>query len=196
MSPSHTSLDRTALLRHGQRGDTLLVTLLVLLVLFMGVVYTMRTTVVDAFTAGNTLARQKDTQISDLALRLAEATIYSSSSGMALELSGLNQPWYRVVAPGTSGPNSAYWSSCLGNNTTSLRCGSISLAVNGQTPPYLAYAVVQPTGYHDVYACAVQGQTAWYYDIYLYIAEAPGGATNSAYTNITTETVYKLCVTS
>ena len=56
-----TSLNR-------QRGDTLLLVLLTLLVLFLGGMYMLRSVMLDSQMAGNTLARQKNVQVGDIAL--------------------------------------------------------------------------------------------------------------------------------
>lgn len=177
-----------------QRGDALLLTLLVLAVLFTGVVYAMRSTMYDSLASGNTLARQRNVHVADIALRQLESLILAAYNNQPLEISGVGQAWYRNVAAGTVAPPNSYWASCLGNSTAGLNCGSLNLKVNGSNLPsglpQTALAVVQPTGMQDAYACSTQGYRAIYYDVFINVAEPNGG------TSAITETVYKLCVMS
>lgn len=171
-----------------QMGEALILTLLVLVVLYLGFLYTMRYVMSDAQMAGNNLALQKNAQSADIALRKLEDVIYQASNLVPLEISATVQPWYRQVAPGTPGPDAAYWKACLGNASSADRCGAVAVAIGNTALPFTAWAVVQPTGRTDAYACEVGTLTALYYDVFIYIQES------SAATSAATETVIKLCV--
>jgi Tfp pilus assembly protein PilX len=176
-----------------QRGDILLVTMVFLLVCLLGLLVSMRDGVVQTTMTGNHLARQKDVQVADIALRTLENQLTTYSGGQDLKLSAAGQPWWRDVAAGTASPTdttSTYWDNCLGNSDTTLRCGSITVAINSTNLPYTAYAVVQPTGRWDTTSCdmGTQGQfTAVYYDVFVHLKESNGA------TAVDTETVYRLC---
>lgn len=171
-----------------QAGEALILTLLVLVVLYLGFLYTMRFVMSDAQMAGNNLALQKNTQSADIALRNLEDVIYQASNLVPLEINATGQPWYRVVAPGTAGPDAAYWKACLGNASAANRCGSVNVAIGNTGLPFTAKAVVQPTGRTDAYGCEVGTLSALYYDVFLNIQES------SAATSAAIETVVKLCV--
>jgi Tfp pilus assembly protein PilX len=179
--------------RRRQRGDILLITLVCLLVCLMGLLVAMRSGVSESLMNGNNLARQKDVQVGDIALRQVESQIQSVYGGMPLETSASAQPWYRDVTAGTAAPAASYWANCVGNSTASARCASLSLAVNGSAIPYKAYAVVQPTGRYDSTSCAMGSAvqyTAEYYDIFIHVAESSGA------TAVNTETVFRICTIS
>lgn len=174
----------------GQRGDILLVTMVFLLLALLAVLTAMRSGIVDTQLAGNNLARQRDVQVADIALRQIESQINSASAGMPLETSASTQPWYRDVSAGAAAPTAAYWNDCLGNSAAASRCGSLAVTIGGSALPYTAYAVVQPTGRSDGTACTLgtSGQfTANYYDVFIHVAEANGA------TAVNTETIYRIC---
>jgi hypothetical protein len=75
-----------------QKGETLLLTLLALLVLFVSFLYVSSGAITNAKMAGNTLARQADVQVTDLALRQFQSTIAATSGGQALQLAAAAQP--------------------------------------------------------------------------------------------------------
>lgn len=176
-----------------QRGDVLLIVLISLMVSLLGLVYAMRDTIISTQVTGNNLAKQKDAQISDVALNIVENTIRTSYGGQVLELSATGQPWWRNVPAGTAPPGDpvaspTYWSNCLGNGDVTLRCSQVALPA-ALTAKYSAYAVVQPTG-HTGGTGLCQGivlLTPYYYDVFVHVVEA------SQDTSATTETVFKLC---
>lgn len=173
-----------------QRGDILLVTLIFLLVSLLAILTASRAGIVDTLLTGNNLARQKDVQVADIALRQIESQINATSAGMPLETSASTQPWYRDVPAGSAAPSASYWDACLGNASASARCATVTLAAGSTNLPYTAYVVVQPTGRLDATACTLgsSGQyTADYYDVFVHVKES-GGATA-----INTETVYRIC---
>lgn len=170
--------------RDGQVGYILLVVLVALLLMLLGFLFFMRGTFSDAHMTGNVVQRYKDAQAGDLALQIMSSKIAQASNGSPLEITAASQPWYRNVAPGTTAPTAAYWSSCL-NGPSGSNCGQVSLP-NGVL--YTALAVVQPTGRTDPYACQVSKYTAVYYDLFIHTVEQNGN------TSADTESVYKLCV--
>ena len=173
-----------------ERGEILLITLVCLLICLLGLIYAMRGAIIDSQVTGNNLARQKDVQSSDIALRMVTAQILAAYKGQPLELSAAGQLWWRDVPAATAAPNAAYWAACLGNADTTLRCAQLTLSVNGSALPYQALVVVQPTGRIDATACSLAQFQAIYYDIHLRVTESSGT------TGATTETVYKLCTYS
>lgn len=171
-----------------QNGEALLLTLLVLLVMYLAFLYVMRNVMSSSQMAGNNLTRQKNVQVTDIALRNLEQRIFDTYGDQPLEQTGVTQPWYRTVAANTS-IGASYWNNCLGNSDSTARCGTISVAVGSTNLSYTAYAVVQTTGRNpDPYACNLQNFSAYYYDIFIHVVEASG------VTSATTEMVYKLCV--
>lgn len=176
---------------HGaQRGDILLITLVLLLLLLLGTVVAMREGLTSLWMAGNTLAKQKSVHAADIALRTLESQMLTTSAGMPLEIAAANATWYRDVAPGTAAPSASYWTSCAASTDVTARCGTLTVSVNGSTLPYTALAVVQPTGRSDSRSCNLAQYQAVYYDLFVHVQES-GGATG-----VTTETVYRLCTTS
>lgn len=173
--------------RRGQRGDVLLVTLVLMLVVLLGVVMALRQSLASQWLAGNNLTQQKDVHATDIALRVLEGQVTGISAGMPLEVAAAGQDWYRDVAPGTAAPTPAYWASCVGNSNAALRCSSFSVVANGTTLPYTAYAVVQPTGRSDSHSCSLAQYQAIYYDLIVRVQET-GGATSA-----TSQTVYRIC---
>ena len=190
-------LTHAPVFREPGKRRVLLIVLVFLLVFMLGLVVSMRGSIVTTQLVGNNLQRQKDAQISDIALAQVEALMVANSqtTGQPLELSvgtGAAQPaWWRDVSPGTAPPDaSTYWGSCVGNTDATLRCAALTVTNNGSSigPGYTVQAVVQPTGRTDTSNCNIGPfLTANYYDIYLRIYEA-----SSATTSIT-ETVYKIC---
>ena len=175
-----------------QRGETLILVLVTLLVMCLGLLYTLRGVTLDAQMAGNTLARQKDTQVADIALRNLESQILAVYGATPLEISASGQTWFRTVSSGTAAPNYAYWSACSGNSNTTLRCAAetVTVTVNSVALVYNVLAVVQPTGQSDLYACGLSQYKALYYDIFLNVKETNGA------TSTTVETIYRLCTLS
>lgn len=186
--------------RH-QRGDVLLIVLIFLLVCLMGLVVSMRGSIVTTQMVGNNLQRHKDVQIADVALKQVESLMAANSlaTGQPLELSvnaGTQPAWWRDVNPGTAAPTDAYWDSCATTNAAdaTLRCASLNVTSNGAAAStgagqtYKVLAVVQRTGRADANNCNIAPYTqANYYDIYLRVLETSG------VTSSTTETVYRLC---
>jgi Tfp pilus assembly protein PilX len=174
--------------RGGQRGDILIVVLILLLLMLLGAVTAMRSGIVDSWMAGNNMVRQKDVHVSDIAFRILEQTMNTTANGKPLAVTAQSQAWYRDVTAVTAAPTAAYWDSCLGNASATLRCGAVTVTVNGTTLPYTVLAVVQPTFRSDASACNLGPQfVAIFYDVFIHVQET-GGATAA-----TTETVYQLC---
>ncbi|MDE3009797.1 MAG: hypothetical protein KGI67_02810 [Pseudomonadota bacterium] len=178
--------------RRDARGEALILVLVTLLVMCLGLLYTLRSVTVDAQMSGNTLARQKDMQVADIALRNLESQILAVYGAQPLEVSAGSQTWYRAVPAGTAAPTASYWNACSGNSNTTLRCAAetVSVTVGSVVLNYNVLAVVQATGQSDDYTCGLTQYRALYYDIFLNVTE-PNGATSS-----TVETVYRLCTLS
>uniref|UniRef100_E6PLY5 Tfp pilus assembly protein PilX n=1 Tax=mine drainage metagenome TaxID=410659 RepID=E6PLY5_9ZZZZ len=189
--------------RKPEQGFVLLLTLITLLVLLFGVLFTMRGTLLQTAMTGNTMQRQKDVQASDLALRQVQQAIIqtaNSAGDVPLEIAATGKAWFYIPpnngsvwpVPGTgTGAPATYWQTCQGNGT----CDTVAnvASVISPAPPalpggYTALATVVPTNQPtDAYSCGNTGFTATYYDIFLHTQEA------NATTAATTETVFKLC---
>jgi len=187
--------------RRPERGYVMLLTLITLLVLLFGVLFTMRGTLLQTAMTGNTMQRQKDVQASDLALRLMQQTIIQtaqSAGSVPLEIAANGKAWFYIPpntgspwpVPGT-GTAATYWQTCQAAST----CDTVANAASSVTPPppslpagYTALVTVVPTNQPaDAYSCANTGYTANYYDIFLHTVEANGT------TAANTDTVFKLC---
>ncbi|MBV8469988.1 MAG: hypothetical protein JOY60_09040 [Burkholderiaceae bacterium] len=181
--------------RRSQAGYTLLLVLFTMTALLFGALFTMRGTILQTVMAGNTLQHQKNQQASDMALRLVENLIITTSQGAGstpLEISaGAGQPWYYTptTTPWTV-PSTTFWSSCI----AASQCGSIANVPNG----YQVYAVVVPSNLPvDPYNCGTSGLTAVYYDIFLSTMEPNFSSSGTAATTSSvTESIFKLCVVS
>ena len=194
--------------RRRQRGDTLLVVLIFLLVCLMGLVVSMRGSIVTTQSVGSNLQRQKNLQMADVALAQVESLMVANSdaTGQPLEFSvgsGSSQPaWWRDVFPAVSTvlpPDEPYWATCATTNANDAtkRCYTFTVnnagatAVTGGGQSYSAWAVVQPAGRKpDTDGCHLNSNNytmASFYTIYIRVREISGA------TSATTETVYRLC---
>jgi Tfp pilus assembly protein PilX len=186
-------------IRRNERGDILLVTMVFLLLCLLGLIGSMRDTIVSTTLAGNNLMRQKDTQIADVAQQAIRNQILAANVGgtpLADSAAITSQAWWRDVSPTTAAtpPTAAYWAACLGNSDVTKRCGSVALTIGSTTLPYTALAVVQPTGRSDQHnsVCSIgSGSTslmqAVYYAVFIHVQETNGA------TNVNTESVYTAC---
>jgi hypothetical protein len=182
-----------------QRGDIMLVTMVFLLLCLLGLIGSMRDTIVSTNLASNNLMRQKDTQVADIAQQAVRNAILAANvGGISLAASPVivSKAWWRDVPPATAAtpPDAAYWAACLGNSDVTKRCGQIALTVGASTLPYTALAVVQPTGRSDPQntLCGTgsgpsQLMQAAYYAVFVHIQEANGA------TGVNTESVYTTC---
>ena len=186
-------------LRRNERGDIMLVTMVFLLLCLLGLIGSMRETIVSTTLAGNNLMRQKDTQIADVAQQYIRNQILAANVGgtpLATSTAITNQAWWRDVSPtaAASPPTTSYWAACLGNSDVTKRCGSVTLSISGTTLPYTALAVVQPTGRSDQHnpVCSIGSSSsslmqAVYYAVFIHVQESNGA------TNVNTESVYTAC---
>ncbi|SCC91810.1 conserved hypothetical protein [Thiomonas sp. X19] len=189
--------------RKPQQGFVLLLTLITLLVLLFGVLFTMRGTLLQTAMTGNTMQRQKDVQASDLALRQVQQAIIQTANNagdVPLEIAATGKAWFYIPpnngsvwpAPGTgTGAPATYWQTCQASGTCDT-VANVASVINPAPPAlpggYTALATVVPTNQPtDAYSCGNTGFTATYYDIFLHTQEA------NATTAATTETVFKLC---
>ncbi|WP_449370253.1 hypothetical protein [Thiomonas sp.] len=198
-----------ALKRGPQEGYVLLLTLITLLVLLFGILFTMRGTLLQTEMTGNTIQRQKDVQAGDLALRQVQQALIATvqGAGSPLDVAASGQPWFYTptvtsstlasTVPGAAGPYSNFWTNCSANN----QCAPLSSMVSALNPappaindasgqPYQVLISVWPTNQPtNPYACGTTGFTASYYAVFLHITEASGS------TAINTQSVIKLCTT-
>jgi len=184
-----------------QRGDVMLIVLVFMLVCLMGLVVSMRGSIVTTQMVSNNLQRQKDVHIADIALAQVEGLVAANSlaTGQPLEMSvnaGAQPAWWRDVDPSTASPTDPYWTTCATTNASdpTLRCAQLAVNNNGTAAStgagqtYNVLAVVQRTGRVDTDNCNIAPYTqANYYRIFLHVQETSG------VTSSTTETVYRLC---
>lgn len=185
--------------RRTESGYVLLLTLITLVVLLFGVLFTMRGNLLQSVMTGNTAQRQKDVQMGDLALRLMQQNILNATSQGTQTLEsaslGTGAPWFfippssQLTCNGNTAwcnPNAAYWASCSSTSTSKF-CWSLPNMPGG----YTASTVVVPTNLPPGGLSACGGDpslTAKYYAIFLHIIE-PNGMTSAD-----TQTVFRLCV--
>lgn len=171
-----------------QGGSILLVSLVALLLLFIGALFTLRGVLTDTALTDAFGERQKSTIASDLALQWVVGQIqatYQASQGQVLEISAAGKPWFLSAAQ-PQVPTPAYWSGCQSQSTATDTCAPVTLA-NGA--PQKAWVFVQPTGRSDPSACGdTQSLTAWYYDIWVHTVDP------RTQTGVDTESLFKLCV--
>ena len=175
-----------------QQGYVLLLTLITLLVLLFGVLFTMRGTVLQTAMTGNTVQRQKDVQDSDIALRVMQKTLIdaSNNAGAApLETISPQPAWFSYPSDSTAAwwptPNAAYWAKTIKDGSAysvPLPAGTSAkawaLVVSANLPP-------------DQFANGCPSNTVGtYYDIFIHTAEA------NNVTAANTETVFKLCTSA
>lgn len=200
-----------------EQGYILLLTLITLVVLLFGVLFVTRGNLLQTVMTGNTLQRQKDVQVGDLALRQVQLAIIQTACGGNPNTCGLlqtaaqGQPWFPVTDAGAAmpwsgnSPTQTFWASCQANQTcdTLAHIQSSVLASASPKPTVLPGAsntlavVVPATLPPDPSACDVlapngatapaNNYTANYYEIFLNIREANGQ------TGVSTTNVFKLC---
>ncbi|MGC8807474.1 MAG: hypothetical protein ACP5QB_08010 [Thiomonas sp.] len=194
--------------QQAQQGYVLLLTLITLVVLLFGVLFTMRGNLLQNVMTGNTAQRQKDVQAGDLALRQVQQALIATVQGagnQVLDVAASGQPWFYApvvspsapasAVPGSNAPYANFWTTCI----ASKQCAPLSSVVSVLNPappaindasgnPYQVLVSVWPTNRPtNAYACGTTGFTASYYTIFLRVAEANGS------TAINTQSVIKLC---
>jgi len=205
----------TAPIPRREHGYVLLLTLIVLVVLLFGALFITRGNLLQTVMTGNTVQRQKDVQIGDLALQQVGSAILQTccTGGNPRKCSPPTAPlaWFPVIDASTpppwSGvaPTPSFWASCLANNTcdTLAHIRSSVLGNLNPAPPAIPgsdnilVTVVPTTFPTDSSACSSRSpngvtnpdpsHTANYYEIFLNIREANGR------TAATTDSIYKLC---
>ena len=189
------------LTRRDEGGYVLLLTLITLVVLLFGVLFTMRGTLLQGVMTGNTVQRQKDVQAGDMALRQVQQAIIQTASGaglVPLEIAASSKPWFYVPintsspwpVPGSSSAPT-YWQNCQAAKTCDT-LSNVATAISPAPPAlpggYTVLVTVAPTNLPvDAYACGTTGFTATYYDIFMHVQESNGT------TAANTESVFKLC---
>ena len=169
--------------QYAQRGDALLMSIIMLLLMTLGFFAVMKVIKNDSMTSGALVWHGKAKEAGDLALAGLITSITTTSKGRALEYMSSTPVWYRTG--NQAAPTSAYWGTCFGNTSTAVRCDRVTK--NG----FYVYEVVQSTA-----STAKPGLTsgctplkALYYKIYLHVEETSGAGVASD-----TEAIYRLCV--
>jgi len=152
-----------------QGGSVLLLSLIVLLLMFLGALFTLRGVLTDTALTDSFSERQKDVQASDLALQWAVSQIKPL---MPLEINASGKTWWRDVLPTQAQqPDLAYWNICMTHPVGTTTCAQATMP-NGT--PQSAWWFAQPTGL-----------TGGYYDIWVHTIDARGHVSTD------TESVYK-----
>ncbi|HOI65065.1 MAG TPA: hypothetical protein PLD03_00495 [Thiomonas arsenitoxydans] len=199
-----------------EQGYILLLTLIVLVVLLFGVLFVTRGNLLQTVMTGNTLQRQKDVQVGDLALRQIQQAIIQTACGgypntcNSLQNTAQGQTWFPMTdaasaMPWTGNfPTQTFWANCQSQQTcdTLAHIQSSVLASVSPKPAVLPgaaniLAVVVPASLpQDASPCyliapngasAPADRTPKYYEIFLNIREANGQ------TGVSTTNVFKLC---
>jgi hypothetical protein len=169
--------------QYAQRGDALLMSIIMLLLMTLGFFAVMKVIKNDSITSGALVWHGKAKEAGDIALAGLLTSITSASNGRALEYISNTPIWYRTG--NQTAPTSAYWGACFGNALTTARCDRVTQS------GFYVYEVVQSTA-----STAQPGLTsgcaplkALYYKIYLHVEETSGVGVASD-----TEVIYRLCV--
>jgi len=204
-----------------EQGYILLLTLITLVVLLFGVLFVTRGNLLQTVMTGNTLQRQKDVQVGDLALRQVQLAIIQTACNGSPNTCGLlqtvaqGQPWFPVTDAassmpwtGSSYPTQTFWANCLANQTCDSLAHIKSTVLASVSPPpdvlpgaANILAVVVPAALPpDSSACVVttaNGTTApanGYTANYYEIFLNVREANGQ--TAVTTDNVFKLCTTA
>lgn len=186
-----TSVNAASPRYRAQRGSVLLYSLIVLLLIFLGALFTLRGVLTDTSLTDRFSERQKNILASDMALQWVVSQIQSAGTAQPLEISAQGQPWFLAVQPVNAvTPGVPYWATCMSNSTSTDTCAQATLAATGAAvqPTQTAWVFVQPTGRTDSSACNTTGLTAIYYDIWIHTIDARAQVATD------TESVYKLCM--
>ena len=124
-----------------QRGSVLLLSLIILMLMFLGTLFTLRGVLTDTALTDSFSERQKDVQASDLALQWAVSEIKPL---IPLESNAPGQLWWRTVLPTQAQqPDQAYWNTCMKKPVGTTTCAQATMP-NGT--PQTAWWFAQPTG--------------------------------------------------
>ncbi len=145
-----------------QKGSVLLLSLIVLLLMFLGALFTLRGVLTDTALTDHFSERQKDVQASDLALQWAVNQIKPLTP---LEINAAGQPWWRAVSPKQAQqPNQSYWQTCENNAAGTTTCAQATMPSG---VPQTAWWFVQPTalpGYYDIWVHTIDARNHVYTD--------------------------------
>ena len=170
-----------------QRGDVLLITLMVMTLMALGMLYAMRFVVTDTAIAGNNLARQKGGQASDLGLRYFQQTQLAPYAALNQDLStfAASQAWMNLD-PLTTSYAPSLWQSSVSTNPNHSTFSLPASAAVAQNYSFSAMVFPLPTPIAGPDSCGT-GMQMRYYDVFIIAMESPG------VTSATSETVFNLC---
>jgi Tfp pilus assembly protein PilX len=151
-----------------QRGDALLLSLFMLLLMTLGLLATLRVVKNDASTSGSLSWHTRGKQASEVILK----TSISDIANVGAQLTTTNLSWFRT---GTDIPTGTYWDTCTSTNTDlTKRCDK--KIKNG----FFVYRTVQET--------STPGASCKYYRIFLHAVE-----TSLVGSRVDSEAIYRLC---
>jgi Tfp pilus assembly protein PilX len=168
-----------------QRGDALLLSLFILLLMTLSLFATLHTANNDTQTSGALGWHTRGKQASEVVLKQTLSSITEAASSGDLEANLPN--WLRTAINPTA-PTAAYWATCWDeasntpNPDSSLRCNKMA-SHNG----FNVYVVVQTAGTAAGTASACNGP-AQFYRIFLHAIEKSGKGSQ-----VDTEAIYRLC---
>ncbi len=111
-----------------QRGVSLLITLIMLVVLTLTAVSVSRVTQSAMSVSGNFGQAQMLSLSNDQGLLLAKQALQATTGVVSITASTAS--WYNT---GTAIPDESFWSSCSATGGTATSCASSTLTLNGQT---------------------------------------------------------------
>ena len=164
-----------------QRGMTLFVVMIALLVLALGLLASMRGILTDTVSTANMAQRAKTLTVTDAAMQqLKHMVDVATAAGQPLELAGSANSWFTLQA---SAPDVAFWKQCEAGQGA---CTSIPLPFTG----YSAWGTVHATGAIDPQGCGSSQYAAVAYVLSVLVRAAQGNVQSSA------QALYKICFAS
>lgn len=161
-----------------QRGMTLIVVLVALLVLALGLLATFRGIITDTVSTGAMAQRAKTLTATDAAMQQLKSLVdQATASGQELEFEGSSNTWFTTNA---ASPDSTFWSQCEAGNAA---CTSLKVPFSG----YNAWGTVHPTGAIDQQGCSNAQYAAVAYVLSVMVRSAQDNVQSSA------EAIYKVC---
>lgn len=167
--------------KHKQRGDVLLLSLFMLLMMTLGLFAAMRTVKNDTQTSGALSWHTRGKQASEVVLKQTLTDIASATGSVSLSAS--SPVWFRVGS-NPNYPDQVFWANCVGNVNTASRCEKVV------SDGFSIFRVVQEAAA----VAAGSGSSCYpvqakYYHIFIHAVER-----SAVGSQVDTEAVYRLCL--
>ena len=164
--------------RKRQRGMTLIVVLVALLVLALGLLASMRGLITDTVSTADMAQRAKSLTATDAAMQqLKNLVDQATSNGQELEITGSNDAWFTTQ---TNSPDAAFWTQCQAGKGP---CTSLTLPFSD----YSAWGSVHSTGAIDRQGCSNSQYAAVAYVLSVMVQSTDKKVQSSA------QSIYKVC---